>query len=55
MVSHPVVDCKTFGEEIPEVALLHSRMVVALAVHRKPAEAVPLTVQGVPRSPFELL
>jgi hypothetical protein len=53
-MSHLVVGYKTFAGEMPEVALPHSHMLVALAVHREPAAAaVPLTVRGVPRSPFE--
>jgi len=55
VISHLVVERKTFVEEsLEEVALLHSRIVVGVAVHRLPAEVVPLTVQGVPRSLFEL-
>jgi len=50
---HLVVGYKTFVEDMPEVALRHSHMLVALAFHRKLAEAVPLTVREVPRSPFE--
>jgi hypothetical protein len=52
-MSHLVVGYKTFAEDMPEVALRHSHMLFALAVHREPAEAVPLTVREVPHSPFE--
>ena len=42
-------------EQIPEVALLHSHMVVESAVHRRLAEVEPWTVPKAPRSPCVLL
>lgn len=55
MISYLVADCKTAGVEIlEEVVLPHSRMAAGLDVHRALVEVVPLTVRGVPRSPFEL-
>ncbi len=51
-----VVGYKIFAEQIPaEVALLHSHMIVELAVHRGSVEVVPLTVLKVPHSPCVLL
>lgn len=54
-MSYRVADCKTFEEEILEVALPHSHMVVGSGVHKELAEVAPLTVPGVLRSPSELL
>jgi hypothetical protein len=51
-MSHLVVGYKNFVEDMLEAALRHSHMLVALAVRREPAEAVPSTVREVPHSPF---